>query len=164
MSEDIQAEMRAIIEKNLPAEVGKTLQNQLQLLEAFKAENKQQKEKIEVLEKRLIEKGDRLISAESALKMAGNLEEKAFKLAEGERNLAHRLEIAALQTTNALNIKNEIKEIVSLVFCSLVSKKLVTENSSYNKNGTQANGAYLSENGNNSKTITEDSTGPNLQG
>jgi len=164
MSDAIQSEMRAIIEKNLPAEVGKTLQIQLARLATLEKTTVEQDNKIYTQDAKNKDLQEKLAKAGNLENREKQLNEKEALLKEEQRNLDHKLEIAALYRDNATRIKDEIKSIVELVFCSPVTKKRVQENTTDYGNDYDSQGRNITKNTSGTKTVEEDTTGPNLQG
>lgn len=166
MSDAILTEMKNIIEKNLPAEVGNVLQNRLARLAELETLTANQALRLTQANNKINELNERTLSASAVDKRKAEVDQREAVLEEEQRNLDHKLEIAGLKTNNAIAIKEATVEIVKLVFCSPVSKKIIDKASFSSEQGQLPGQSYVSEVRRSSanEKVTEETSGPNLQG
>ena len=166
MSDAILTEMKTIIEKNLPAEVGKTLQFRLARLVDLESITIDQANKLANANAQIATLKGKLECAGNLDKRKADLDQQEAALKEEQRELKHKLEIAGLKKDNAIEVKDAAVEIVKLVFCSPVSRKIIERSSRESEQGQLPGQSYVSEVRRKSldEKTTENSGGPNLQG
>jgi len=110
----LELQLKEVIEKNLPKQVGETLQKRLEELERVERDYKTKVEVEKNLRKEIDELNERLKSQEELQVWRVQLWDKESKLEERERNLEIELLKVKLEESNKR--ADTSKELVSLVF------------------------------------------------
>lgn len=154
----MQNDILQVIEKNLPLEVGKTLQKRLQEADTERQELlkiKQDHENLkEALEKVKAENQLLLSQKNVVLEQARVNEQKEKSLYKSEVSLEKTLAQAKAEEVEKRN--GVLLEVVKLAFKSPVYKKSVSENASYNSYYSNAAGTQIYSDSPSNKYKTEE--------
>jgi len=125
----MKAELLKVIEANLPAQVGKTLQKRLEQADAWEEENKALKEENEALKKENKEMDDKMIDVKGREEMViGQANANDFKSKElDEREMKLNGTINELKVTEAERRADQLMEVLGTVFKSPVYRRHYSE-------------------------------------
>jgi len=127
-------EIKEIIEKNLPAQVGTVLKERLEIAEADARRAKDLERIIQDKDKAIYDLESTISEYRKYDAQWGQLNQREKEITEKERN--QKVFEAELKAIEADKRANELQGIVQTVFRSPVYRKSILSSSNYNNNGT----------------------------
>lgn len=119
-------QIRDIIKKNLPAEIGEQLRSRLEQAEQLEREVAQKVREVGRLTGEISDCASQIVTLKAALAKAGDLDKREAALVKGESNLA--VTLAHMSELGAIKRADEIKELVSMIFRVPSVRTTVREN------------------------------------